>query len=1029
MSFFIITSKFTILLKKFDDWNEWFLIVKFIIKSDDIKKYVNLTETVESSESSKPKLSSFWNIVQEVTSTANLIENQRRDLSMMREDVKKEIRAYRERKKTLRVLNIHILIIVDRINLLYLTDEDTVFKKLLVLKKRLALTDRIRELEIIRKFQNLQNRSLKNQQIDQWLLKWEKIYAQTTRLKISDVQVSRSLYAFLNALRSIDVVYVIDREAVLEDKILRDETSSIKDLLKSFRNHIRTTKALSFKESAHSHSTFATLQKETSSDDIAKKLSQQQYSKAFSHKEDDKQERSCVCDEWHQLRLCYYLIESIRSVNWKPNSKIEKFIRKNLSRSEELKRMIHFIQRKAVRLAEKKNISSTENIITTEASFGIILFDSKMTSTSTAFFVSITASRRYILKNCWILNSDINIHVCNDSARFKMKREADGHKLLSGKNIYDIEGYEIVNIIAKRSLEQIKIKLLNAALFSEFFTSLVSLSKFIVKNHHWNIEHSRLHHRGKTFCYIELIDEHWILENSSPDQEYEVYGVSSESKPDLVTSAEKWHAMLEHSDPETIKNLKKGVDEIKITEPETSSKTIECETCALIKAHHMMSRRSGQEESAEHPLERVRYDLIQMTEAYNDHIWISHFRDFHTGMKFVYTHARKNDALTVIQEFLKIVKNRYNQIVRFFRIDDERTLETRFSKLFISLEIITKRSASYTSAQNEQIERSERIIILRARAMRIAAHLPVNLWSEIVRAADYLNNRTPKRKLQWKTSFEALTDQKSRLSHLHSYESRAYALKNIIPKKEKLESRAFIDHLVSYDSINIYRIWILSRMRVVRTRNVTFDENRFYDLTDLDRDHMLKTTIEDVIQVLEIFETEFQEVIIQEDFDIEENLDRSESSRNDQTFDSSKQEKFSNVVQMMTSKSTSNRDVQDVNQSSKSTRNRRMMKVQLDSVIMSTRSRKQTYATALTSTLELESYYSAFFIELERSDQVKNSERLHRDSLSIESRYWKKMLNHRFFQKFNLAVIKELSNWKNESRLSWLRRKISQQSL
>jgi hypothetical protein len=150
---------------------------------------------------------------------------------------------------------------------------------------------------------------------------------------------------------------------------------------------------------------------------------------------------------------------------------------------------------------------------------------------------------------------------------------------------------------------------------------------------------------------------------------------------------------------------------------------------------------------------------------------------------------------------------------------------------------------------------------------------------------------------------------------------------------------------------------------------------------------MLKTTIEDVIQVLEIFETEFQEVIIQEDFDIEENLDRSESSRNDQTFDSSKQEKFSNVVQMMTSKSTSNRDVQDVNQSSKSTRNRRMMKVQLDSVIMSTRSRKQTYATALTSTLELESYYSAFFIELERSDQVKNSERLHRDSLSIESRY------------------------------------------
>lgn len=167
MSFFIITSKFTILLKKLGDWDEWFLVVKFMIKSDDIEKYADLTKTVESSESSKSKFSSFSNIVQGVTSTANLIENQRRDLSMMREDVKKEIRAYRERRETLRVLNIHILIIVDRINLLYLTDEDTVFKKLLVLKKRLALTDRIRELEIVRKFQNLQNRALKNQQIDQ----------------------------------------------------------------------------------------------------------------------------------------------------------------------------------------------------------------------------------------------------------------------------------------------------------------------------------------------------------------------------------------------------------------------------------------------------------------------------------------------------------------------------------------------------------------------------------------------------------------------------------------------------------------------------------------------------------------------------------------------------------------------------------------------------------------------------------------------------------------------------------------------
>jgi hypothetical protein len=68
-----------------------------------------------------------------------------------------------------------------------------------------------------------------------------------------------------------------------------------------------------------------------------------------------------------------------------------------------------------------------------------------------------------------------------------------------------------------------------------------------------------------------------------------------------------------------MKNLEKDVNEVKITELETSSKTIECETCALIKTHHMMSRRTDQEKSAEHSLERVRFDLISMIEIYNDH--------------------------------------------------------------------------------------------------------------------------------------------------------------------------------------------------------------------------------------------------------------------------------------------------------------------------------------------------------------------------------------------------------------------------
>ncbi len=76
--------------------------------------------------------------------------------------------------------------------------------------------------------------------------------------------------------------------------------------------------------------------------------------------------------------------------------------------------------------------------------------------------------------------------------------------------------------------------------------------------------------------------------------------------------------MLNHSESETIANLEKEIDGIKMTNPKTASSTMQCETCVLSKAHQIVSRRSGQNEVAKHPLDRVEYDHIQMSEDYND---------------------------------------------------------------------------------------------------------------------------------------------------------------------------------------------------------------------------------------------------------------------------------------------------------------------------------------------------------------------------------------------------------------------------
>jgi hypothetical protein len=114
-------------------------------------------------------------------------------------------------------------------------------------------------------------------------------------------------------------------------------------------------------------------------------------------------------------------------------------------------------------------------------------------------------------------------------------------------------------------------------------------------------------------------------------------------------------------------------------------------------------------------------------------------------MNFVWTHFRKNDALSVIKKFVKLTLTRYEQIVRFIRINDEQILNIEYENFMKMREISTKRIVSYTSTQNEKIERSEKVFTMKLRALRIQTILSCELWFEYYKTIDYLNNRIFKR--------------------------------------------------------------------------------------------------------------------------------------------------------------------------------------------------------------------------------------------------------------------------------------------
>jgi hypothetical protein len=133
-----------------------------MIKRDKIEKFVNLI-IIESDESVKSSSFIFFDFVNDVTSSAS--SEKLHDLVILRENYKKLLRTYKERIEALKILDLFVLISIDRTNLLYLRDKATIFQKLLALKKRLASIDRIKELEIIRRYKNLL-RVFKHQQLN-----------------------------------------------------------------------------------------------------------------------------------------------------------------------------------------------------------------------------------------------------------------------------------------------------------------------------------------------------------------------------------------------------------------------------------------------------------------------------------------------------------------------------------------------------------------------------------------------------------------------------------------------------------------------------------------------------------------------------------------------------------------------------------------------------------------------------------------------------------------------------------------------
>jgi hypothetical protein len=110
----------------------------------------------------------------------------------------------------------------------------------------------------------------------------------------------------------MNLSFVFDRKTILNHEMnQRKSSTSIRDLLEEFRNHLRIARTLITKKATHE--AFATLQEKSSNDET---IDQEKESEKFSNRKFENRkydDRSCLCDRKHLFSECYYLIEELRS--------------------------------------------------------------------------------------------------------------------------------------------------------------------------------------------------------------------------------------------------------------------------------------------------------------------------------------------------------------------------------------------------------------------------------------------------------------------------------------------------------------------------------------------------------------------------------------------------------------------------------------------------------------------------------------------------------------------------------------------
>ncbi|KAI1514543.1 TPR-10 multi-domain protein [Pyrenophora tritici-repentis] len=863
-----LVTKTTVILEKPSDWQEWLFLRRDKATLNGIWEYCNPDMSQhELKKLIEPVRPTPATVAEGVTLRSQLTHEQRLDYQDLLDAWEYDQKTYLHRQKALNELTSEIAQTTARSNLYLLEGKSTAYERLKALKEHLSPNTARRSRELVVKYRDLQA-TRRGRAVEGWLDDWIKITDQMRTLNlpdgsngniiiiIPDVNGSRSQEDFLIAVKPLDDAWAT---MTLTDLLAKDEAGTPVPSLRDYVSKFRTFHSRTSPRAAGIGTFSATLGMADTNG---------------GHKQ---RKPKCFCGEYHLFIECKYCNPKLREDGWQGDKDIFE-AKERAKKHPKLKDYILRAEKgqgpskKRPEMTSSKNGTASSSTSTPTP----IRFDDDQLATSpiqtNALIQTFNTATTKVphLMNRWVLDPGSNAHVCN-TRQFGwsfVRKAKPGEVIYAGGQVVQIAEWGTVVLNVRTPSGKAPIKLTHVALVEGFFANVLGLSRCRPLGIHFDSGRDLLYQNNPSnvVAMLEYSNGHWLIdaeENDRPElstlstfaARFQPQRTSQKPRPAIVATANEAHQLWGHASKQAIDHLPESVTGFELVGDNKAPKWKDCDVCIQSKMTQQISRRTPEDTNTT-PFYRVGIDLVQLLPqgeaCYNGDKYAFHAICHSIKWHEVTTipNRQKSTLVNVIKALIAKIQRQFEYTVVVFRIDSEPGYRELLYDVCKELGIKIEARAADTPAQNPNAERAGRVIVERGRALRISSGLPKELANELVITAAMLLNITPTESLDWETPYQRVFGRKPSVAHMAPIGCRAHVLDRKVKRGDKLESRTMIGYLVGYDSTNIFRIWIPSKGRVIRTRDVVFARQHL--MKNDDEPEKLSEEAERLIEILDI---------------------------------------------------------------------------------------------------------------------------------------------------------------------------------